>query len=791
MSASPGYNRKELYEFGPFRIDPEKQVVLRDREPVPLTPKTFQILLVLIRHNRKIVSKDELMKAVWPDTFVEESNLTRSVFMLRKALGETAQDHRYIVTVPGQGYRFTEDVRLVPEQELSIIAARHSRVRIDVEESRSWLRSIGARTHRRTMATAIAIALAAGALVVVLLGKHTSTLRSSDLVLTSDFVNTTGEPIFDGTLKQAVSVKLAESPYFALVPDDRTRHILKLMNRSPEERILPPISRELCQRVGAKAVVGGWIVRAGNEYGLNLIATNCATGAEIAKAEMVAADKDHVLSQLGNALSRLRRKLGESITSIQKFDTPTDQATTSSLAALKAFTSGEEKRTQGKEGESLPDYKLAVDLDPNFAMAYARLSAVTRSLNQNDLADEYLRMAYERREHLTEKENLYIQARYYSDTTREPENEIETYKLWSAMYPRDFYAFSGLTSAYIEIGELQKAIDAGQQSLRLNADHALPYANLARAYERASRFPEAKAICQKAIGEKVDSFWVHSVLFRIAFAENDDTAMQRELELFKGRPQESAITYYQAKATLSSGRVRQSRELFQRARLLAEARGLKEQEVAIINGEAQFEADMGNSREARALAERSFRMTSSSVRHRAFAALALARSGDSHTADLVVTKLSQERLLGTAIKDVVIPSIRAAIYSDHKQPRKALETLQTCTKYDLGTDSAGMTAYYRGLAHLQLGSGQEAAAEFEKITNNRGVVIADIYWPLAHLGLARAYAIAGNVDGSLAEYREVLAFWKDADPNFATFQHVRSEYAKLGNRQFQRASPGN
>jgi tetratricopeptide (TPR) repeat protein len=255
--------------------------------------------------------------------------------------------------------------------------------------------------------------------------------------------------------------------------------------------------------------------------------------------------------------------------------------------------------------------------------------------------------------------------------------------------------------------------------------------------------------------------------------------MQREVDWFSGKPQESAFTYYQAKAALSLGDVRQSRELFERARHLAEDKGRREQAIAIINGQAQFEADMGNTREARALAELTLRSMPNSVRHKAFAALALARSGDGHQAEILINEVSQRPVLGTAVNNVVFPCVRAAIDLDRKKPAIAIEALQPSAPYDLGTDSGGVTAYYRGLAYLQLNSGKEAATQFQKITDNRGVVAVDVYWPLAHLGLARAYAIGGDVDRARTTYRAFLAQWKNADPDLRPLKEAKAEYAKL------------
>jgi len=778
---------KHLYEFGPYRIDPAKRLLLRGEESVQLPSKVFETLLVLVQHSEEVVSKDDLLKRVWPDSFVEESNLSQSIFLLRKALGETAQDHRYIVTIPGRGYRFAENVRLVSADEADLIVESHSQSRVTVEETEPGPdegKSVSfLKRHKRPWIWILPIA----ALLLVVSGlllhrRRPTTLSAGDLVLVSDFVNTTGEPVFDGSLKQALTVKLGESPYFNIVLDSATRQALSLMGRSPNERVVPPVAREVCQREGAKVVVGGSIVGLGNRYVLDLNASNCLTGDNIAREEIVALNREQVLNKMGEVIPPMRRKLGESVSSIQKFDTPIEQATTKSLAALKAYTSGDEKRAQGQEAESIPFYKMAIELDPDFAMAYARLATVYGNLDERDLGAEYIQKAFERRQHVSEREKFYIQAHYYDDATREIEKAIETWKLWSEAYPYDFSPFNSLSTAYAEIGQPEKAIETGQQALRVNPKFSLAYASLGRAYERATRFAEAKAICDRAIAEKVDGSWSHQQLYRIAFVEGDEPTMQREIDWFKGRPQESTNLYYRAKAALSLGQLRKSRELFERARTIALQRGLKEQAVTIINGQAQFDADTGIDKEARALATLSLRMMPNSPRHNAFATLALARTGDLARAEALMNGLSKLPWLGTDVYNVVLPSIRAAIQLDRKHPGAAVEELRPAIPYDLGIASGGVTLYYRGLAYLELRSGKEAAAQFQKIVDNRGVVTTDSYWPLAHLGLARAYAQTGDTEKSLTQYREFLELWKNADPDLRILKQAKAEYATLSRR---------
>jgi DNA-binding winged helix-turn-helix (wHTH) protein/tetratricopeptide (TPR) repeat protein len=775
---------KHLYAFGPYRIDPAKRLLLRGEESVQLPSKVFEILLVLVQHSEEVVSKDDLLKTVWPDSFVEESNLSQNIFLLRKALGETAQDHRYIVTIPGRGYRFAENVRLVAADEADLIVENPSQSRVTVEETEPgpeegksvWFLQLHKRPWRWILPIAALLLVVSG---LLLHRRRPTTLSAGDLVLVSDFVNTTGEPVFDGSLKQALTVKLGESPYFNIVLDSATRQALSLMGRSPNERVVPPGAREVCQREGAKVLVGGSIVGLGNRYVLDLDASNCLTGDNIAREEIVALNREQVLNKLGEVIPPMRRKLGESVSSIQKFDTPIELATTKSLAALKAYTSGDEKRAQGQEAESIPSYKLAIELDPDFAIAYARLAAVHTNLQQPDLGDEYLQKAFERRERVSEKEKFYIQAHYYADVTKEIDKEIETYKLWAEVYPHDLIPFNNLSNEYVRIGQPDKAIEAGQKALRLNPVHASPYTVLGRAYLRATRIAEAKAICEQAITQKFDSWGIHQLLYFIAVIEDDGPSMQREIDWFKGRPLESWNTYDQASATLSRGQLRRSRGLFERARTLALQQGLKEQAASIAADQARFEADMGNGREARELADLASRMVPNSAEIKAVVALAVARAADFQRAETLANQVSKQPFLGTELKFEIFPCIRAAVASGRGKPSVAVEQLRPAAPYDLGTVADGVAMYYRGSAYLQLQFGKEAAAQFQEVLNNQGIVPTSIYWPLAHLGLARAYAMSGDDDKSLAQYREFLTLWKNADPDLRILKQAQAEYATL------------
>jgi eukaryotic-like serine/threonine-protein kinase len=602
-------------------------------------------------------------------------------------------------------------------------------------------------------------------------------LTETDSILISDFVNTTGEPVFDDTLKQALTVKLSESPFFNVVPDAKTKETIALMGRSANDRLLPPADREVCQRAGAKAVVDGSILAYGGKYAVELKALDCLKGRTLAHEQFEVQTKDQVLHELGQALPNLRRKLGESVGSIQKFDTPIEQATTTSLAALKAYTEGDKRRAAGLENESLPFYKLAAELDPNFAIAYVRLGAIYSNSHERVLAAESLRKAFDRREHVSEREKLYIAAHYYVDATHESEKAIQTYELWHQIYPRDWIPVNNLANECIRVGRMDKAIEASQIALRLNPNHSFPYVNLARAYKRSARYAEAKTICEKTMADKRDGVDIHSLLFEIAFVEQDEAAMQSQLEWAKGKPREGDILLDAAWAALTLGRLRRAREVYERAREAVLREGLKEYAAAIALDEAQFEVDLGNQAEARGEVKLAFQLAPHLVEERADAAVILARAGDTVRAEAIVQELSKQLPLDTLLNNFKLAAVRAVIAMNHNDSAHAIEALQSAIPYDF-SDESGVTLYYRGLAYLQQHSGKEAASEFHKILDHPTSPLSP-YLPLARLGLGRALTLTGEMDRSRRAYDEFFAHWKNADPDIPILRQAKSEYATL------------
>ena len=409
--------RKVLYEFGPFRVDPDKQLLLREDRPVALTPKAFETLLLLVRHSREIVSKDELMKALWPDAFVEEANLSQNIFMLRKALGDTPEDRHYIVTLPGRGYRFAEQVRTVMPNAEDLIIESRSRTRLVVEQTDSeaaeTLPALPNSIRRKPIwdyLLPVGALLAAAVLGVYFLLRWPKTiaLGEKDTVLVADFTNTTGDSVFDGALREGLSVQLEQSPFLKLISEERIKQTLSLMGKPAEAKLSPEIARELCQRTASTAVVDGSITQIGTQYLLTLKAVNCASGESLASAGAQASDKNHVLDALGKTASEIRNKLGESLSTVQKFDTPLQQASTPSLEALKAFSLGHKLLATSGDAEAIPFYKRAIELDPNFALAYAWMGVASTDIGQPGVAADYTRKAYELRDRASEPEKYFI-----------------------------------------------------------------------------------------------------------------------------------------------------------------------------------------------------------------------------------------------------------------------------------------------------------------------------------------------------------------------------------------------
>jgi serine/threonine protein kinase/tetratricopeptide (TPR) repeat protein len=626
-------------------------------------------------------------------------------------------------------------------------------------------------------ATCVVGALVAGA--VFFYSHRDRALTAKDSILLSDFLNTTGDPVFDGTLTQALAVQLEQSPYLNIFPQERVRDTLRYMGHSPDERVTPDLARQVCQREGVKAVLNGSISAVGTQYVVGVEAVNCLTGDSLAREQIPVDKKEQVLGAVGKVASNLRSKLGESLASLQQFDAPVEEATTSSLEALKYFSLGEAERDKGSEQTAIPFYKHALELDPNFAVAYARIGQGYGNIGESVLAIENTKQAFERRDRCSELEKLYIETHYYSIVTGESDKELEALELWRRTYPRDSIPTNNLAVGYEAMGKWEQALDVAQANKQLAPDSSFSYNALAVAYLGLNRLAESKAIREEEVRKKIDSTVAHFDLYMLSFLDGDGAGMQRQVEWANGRQAEYVMAETVADAAASAGKMGAARAGYQRATDLARQGKLEEIAASILAREADFEAAMGNSKAARDDATTAL----SSSRGRgtlALAGWALSLAGDAREAESAAQELVKEHPLDTYINAVYVPIIRAAIAINQGNPGKAIELLQATTPYEFGFATGVQSNYLRGLAYLKLHQGKEAANEFQMVLDHPGVCIFSLpTCRLARLQLGRARAEAGDAGGARTAYQDFFALWKDADPDIPVLKEAKAEYAKL------------
>jgi len=628
----------------------------------------------------------------------------------------------------------------------------------------------------------------AAALIVVAIvaaGGYFYTHRAPKLtgkgsIVLSEFTNTTGDAVFDDALRQGLAAQLAQSPFLNILSDQQIRQQLRFMGQPATARLTNDLARQVCQRTQSAAVLDGSIAQIGNTYSLILNAVNCATGETLATSQSQAADKNQVLGALGKVAEDIRGKLGESLPSIQKYNTPIAQATTSSLEALKAYSLGQQARGNKGEEAAAPFFKQAVTLDPNFAMAYAVLGQVQSNLGERKLGKEYTKKAYELRDRASELERFYIDTHYYENVTGEHEQANQVYQLWAQTYPRDFIPHNNLAVSYILKGQWEKALVESRQAHQLGPDDSIDTFGLASVYLGLGRLDEAKATIHEAMARKQDVPFFHRVLYMVAFLQNDQPTMTSELTVTSNFSPEMAAVAQSVQAATEAyfGRVQKGRELNQRAIATFEGMGKKESATTGLANQAWVEAEFGDSAAARKNAAAALAIESSVV-VKIEAAQAFARAGDTARAEALAGELAREVPSDTLVTGLLLPIIRAAVELDRNNPGKVVEILQPVLPYDLANTRGMISAYERGQAYLMLKRGNEAAAEFQKLLDHPGVVVNSVLGALAHLQLGRAYAVAGDQSKARSAYQDFFALWKDADPDIPIMKQAKAEYAKL------------
>jgi len=639
----------------------------------------------------------------------------------------------------------------------------------------------------RALAWRIAIPVLLAAVLVAVgfyyRAHRTTPLTDKDSIVLSDFTNTTGDSVFDDTLKQGLSVQLEQSPFLNVLSERRVNDTLKLMGRPVGDRLTPEVTREVCQRTSSKAMLAGSIAELGSQYVIGLKAVSCDTGDVLAEAQEQAAGKEAVLKALDAAAVSLRRKLGESLSSVQKYATPLEEATTPSLEALKAYSLGAKTGSVKEATAALPFFQRAVDLDPNFAMAYVWMSGVYFNLNEVGRAAENISKAYELREKVSERERFDIEGNYYLTATGELEKATQTFERWQQTYPRSDFAYRELGFVSADVGNWEKALEEWREALRLEPNNVANYLNFGLACMSLNRLDDAEAVYKQAERRRLEDEFLLQSHYWLAFLKGDAAQMAQLVSAAMGKPgAEDLMLATQADTEGWYGRLKNAHEMTGRAMDSAQHHDAKEAAAGYQAVAALREVESGNREQARAEANAALKLAPNRY-VRALAALALARAGDTAGAEKLAAELDKSFPLDTLVQRYWLPTIRAGVALERKDPNHAIELLNVASTIELGAPT-NLTiflcpVYLRGEAFLMLHDGNRAAAEFQKFIDYRGVVMNFPWGALARLGLARAYALQGGTAKARAAYRDFLTLWKDADPDIPILKEARAEYAKL------------
>ena len=683
-----------------------------------------------------------------------------------------------------------EKDRKLRYQSAAEIRADLQRLKRDTESGRTAATEAPLQPAKKSplsrWAMAVGVTILAIGLVVacwLFFTRKAHALTDKDTIVLADFTNTTGDAVFDGALRQGLSVQLEQSPFLSLVSEQQVQQALRLMGQPADARLTPEIARDLCRRTQSAAVIDGSIAILGTQYVLGLKAVNCRTGDVLAEEQATADGKERVLKALGDSATKLRAKLGETLSSVKRLDTPLEQATTPSLEALQAYSLARTMMAGDDYADAVPLLQRAIRLDPNFAMAYARLGTSYDNLGENTTGAENLKKAYALRERASEPERFYIESHYYEIVTGNLEKARRVCELWAQTYPREYVARLHLSNIYGNFGQYDKALEEARETLRLNTQ-AGSYGSLAFSYLTLNRLEEARATAEEAQAKKIDSPTLHFWMYQLAFLRNDASGMAQEAAWAEGKPGvEDVFLVLEADTAAYFGHLQAARKLSRRAVASAERAEEKEAAASHEADAALREGLFGNSGEARQQAAAALELsTGRDAQYQAALALALAQ--DATRAQPLGDDLGKRFPEDTIIQFNFLPTTRAQIDLIHNDFARAIEALQPAAPYELGSPSGVISlalypVYVRGEAYLAAHQGSEAAAEFQKIVDHPGIVLNEPIGALTHLQIGRAYAIQGDTTKARAAYQDFLALWKDADPDIPILKQAKAEYAKL------------
>jgi pentatricopeptide repeat protein len=775
---------KNIYRFDEFELDPSSRRFLRGGAQISLYPKAFEILSYLVTNPGRVVTKEEIFKAVWPESFVEDGNLARQVSSLRRAMGDRSA---CIVTVPGRGYQLAVDVEAASPSEAPadsctedvLVERVRERTQVVIEESLPAPAPVPARFSllsripRRIAAwtlVGIVAAAAAAAYVWMRFSKPPELRR----VLIADFLNLTGDSTFDITMKNALGGQIAQTPWIQLMGAGEVNNALAAMEKPSDTPLLGATALDVCRRTGYQAMLRPKVEftppsRVGYQMAIDVV--NCATGATLATYTATARDKDELLGTLDTLALRARRKLGEPSKSMDEYDMPFFNATTYSFEALLAYNQGTILGRQAKYQEALTYFQKAIDIDPKFAWAQSALGVTYYNLGDRPKAAIYSQKAFDLSPNLTEYEKIYIRYTYYLEALHDLDAAVKDAQDWSRVYSGDVASWEALTDLEIERGSFPQAIEAGEEAMKLELLRApSTYTILARAYMRANRLGDAKRVIAEAQAQGIDSQPMHGILFGIAAIEHDARGMQHELDWNKGKPLLYTLVEDEAIVAADEGRYRQFEETYKNAISQAAKESGPEVADSMLWSETRIEAALGRSDKAREL------LKQVKDHSEIYSAVVEASAGDFNDAEAY---LKQPELYphGTIEHFVYLPEVKAMLALHRHDPAVVIAALEPARPYEL---AAPEVISVRGQAYLAAKQDEPAEAEFKKLISNPGLEDPVHPWTvLAHLDLARAYALEGNKAASKSEYETFLALWKDADPDLSLLQQARREYVQL------------
>ncbi len=765
-----------VYVFGPFTLDPARRVLVRGQTPLPLSTKAFDVLLYLLENPDRVVGKDELFNAIWPGKVVEESNLSQTVFTLRKTLGPGESGESVIVTSPGRGYRIDVPVQTVVRgARAEEPAALPLLQQLDAANApESTVPPVRGNRGRIVLVAAVVVATAmvAGVIAMTSMTRQPSRADTSRVMVLADFDNATGDAEFDDVMNRVLDIDLSQSPFVSLLSERKKQETLQQMGRDKNTKMTASLAQEVCERNGAQATVGGTLAAIGSRFVVMLRAFDCGTGDTIVQAKADVATKEAVVESLDELTERIRAGIGESHASIQQFSVPIAQATTPSFAALKSFSLGLQARAKGDDQGALAFHRKAVELDPSFAMAYVELGTINRSLHEQQIGNDFLKKAYELRDRVSEHEKMRLSA-LYQLSQDDTAGMIQSYKQWAQTYPNDWTPWANLTNLYTDSARYTEAITAGRQALKLMPDHGGVYFVLARAYSRSNDFFNAKAICAQAVAKGLDGSDIHNLLYEIAYAEGDAAAMGAQVAKEGGQPSQYLMMSSQASAAAASGKIREARALYERA--VEAVRKIEPDSAAEVAGFRLAEIDSainaGDLVEGRRIAA-----DTPGLEGNEFAPLVIAKAGDVERATALLDELLRRNPRELTIVEDDIPVTRAEIDLQKGRNQEAIDELRPSLNYEFrNLELPSVLAQ----AYLDARLPNAAAAEYRQIISHHGVDGLSILYPLAYLGLARAEAQLGNKSTSRTQYERFFDLWKNADTNLPVLLKARQEYAAL------------